>query len=386
MPEYVNPPFVIDPSSIEQGMYDYIQTVFPDWEPRDAHAIKIVSEAFAEQISDLMRIATDVPPAIFRYFGRLIGVIPIEAQAAVGSTTWTMIDNAGYLIPEGTGVRFLVGGGNYEAFVTTDDVVVPGGSTTTAIGEVPIRAVNEGVTASGLNTAPELTDVLDYILSVSLVGSTSGGSDAETDDQYLTRLSDRLTLLADHPVIPDDFITYTNTIPGVARSLALDGYNPATGTFNNDKMITMVAIDSSGLGVPGPTKTAILALLTAAREVNFDPHVIDPTYTVVTIVSSVKALPGFDLVDLKARVEAAVDAYINPGVWGLNIQGDDTIWVLENKVRFTNIVTVIENVAGVNYIVPGTLLINGAAADFTLTGVAPLPDLASTVTITSVAA
>ena len=50
----------------------------------------------------------------------------------------------------------------------------------------------------------------------------------------------------------------------------------------------------------------------------------------------------------------------------------------------SEIVAAIENVSGVDYIVPGTLTINGAATDFTLSGNAPMPGPVNVATVTAV--
>lgn len=385
MTEYINPPFDIDPSTLEQEMMDYLLSVFPSLELRDPHVIKIVNEAYAAAVSELMTLATDVPATIFRYFGRLVGINPDDGNEATGNLTVTSIDTNGpYTIPDSTGFRIPFGS-DFRLFTTVGDVTIPNGSSTTAVGGVVIRAIDIGEDYNSLGPGVQLTDVLDFVNTVTNVGTTTGGSSQETDEEYLGRLSARLTLLADHPVTPDDFVTYTNSVEGVTRSLALDGYNPTNDTFNNDKMITMAAVDAAGNAVSPTVKTNILALLTAAREVNFDPRVIDPTYTVVNIVCSVKALPGYDLTDLDTRVTAAVLAYVSPIEWGVSLTGDQTSWVFEDKVRFTNVVAEIENVAGVNYIVSGTLTINGVAGDLTLSGRAPMPSVSSTANITVVA-
>jgi len=383
MADYVNPQFESDPLTIEQDIYTYIQSVFPMWDPKPTSQVKVLSESYAAAVSELIRMATDVPPEIFRYFGTLVGIPPNEASPASGAVNFTAIDTLGHTIPAGTGLELPKSDGTTEPFLTTADGVIPAGSTT--VTGVPIIAMNDGISGSGLTGPASLVDVFDFLDPVVVLSAaTTGGDDEETIDDYLDRLSGRLTLLADHPILPDDFVTYSLSVEGVARAMALDGYNPATGTFGNDKMISIVAVDDAGIGVPSGIKTQVQTMLQAAREVNFVVNVIDPTYTVVTIVCQVKAEPNVDLADLETRVEAALLDYLDPKNWGRLGSGDASSFRVESKVRYTNIVAAIENVSGVDYIVPGTLTINGAATDFTLSGNAPMPGPVNVATVTAV--
>lgn len=383
MADYVNPQFEAEPFTIEQAVYDYIQSVFPDFAPKEPHLVTILTEAYAQQVAELMRLATDVPPEIFKYFGRLVGIEPIAPAYASALTTWTMVDDAGYVIPEGTAVRFFIGGDEYAAFVTEEPVVVPQGDTVTGAGAVVLRALEEGTRSTDLATPPELVDLLDYVESVDLVGSTAGGVDAEDIDDYLDRLATRLRLLADRPIIPRDFEIFTQNMAGVSRALALDLYDPVTDTYNNDKMLSIAALGADGDSVTDPLKTEISDAIAAVREVNFQINMIDVNTTAITIGATVVTYAGVDVAEVEAAVDAALTDYLHPLNWGRPIDEESNLdWVLDDKVRLYEVAAVINSVASVNYIEAGSLTINGVAGDLTMTGAVPMPAKNPTLNIT----
>jgi hypothetical protein len=383
MADYVAVQFEAEPFNIEQAVYDYIQSVFPEWSPKNASLAVVLTEAFAQQVAELMRLATDVPPEIWLYYGRLVGITPDAAVAATAYTTWTMIDNAGYTIPSGTTLRLLIGGDEYAAFETVDDFVVPNGDLATPAGAIQIRALEEGVRSNNLDTTPELLNILDYVEGITLTGPTTGGVDEEDIDTYLDRLARRLQLMADRPILPRDFEIYTTSVfTGIARALAIDGYNPADATFGNEKMIAIAALDTSGTPIDAPTKAAVQAQLEAVREVNFVVNMIDPTFTDLTIDTTVRAYEGFSAAQIIANVQAAVGLFLNPLQFGQPDYGDAPVeWLRDNMVRYLDMAAVIRNRAdGVNYI--EDLQINGGVADVALAGVAPLPDATPTINVT----
>lgn len=387
MADYVSVAIDQDPTEIEDSIYTYIQSWYPDWTPKEPHLAVVLSEAFAQEVADARYQMSDVPPAIFRYFGRLVGVVPTEAAPAIAFTTWTALDNLGHTIPAGTSVRIQIQGDDYMTFSTAVDVVIPVGNTTTAPGEVQLIADEDGTLGNGLTAQPELLTVLEYIdpNGITLVGSTDEGEDDEDDDTYLNRLSARLQLLADRPILPRDFEIYvTTTLIGVDRALCLNLYDPANNLYNNERTVTMVGLDENGVGVSGPVKTQMQQLLDAAREVNFVVKTMDPTTTAVTISATVRAYVGWNSADVEANVEAAITSYLSGKTWGQPTFGEDRRWVKEGweKVRYLEIATIINNVEGVNYIEGGITINGNLNTDLVLAGEAPLPAPNPTVTIT----
>lgn len=228
---YIRFPIETDPETLVQDIYDYIRSFAPQWVPSDGNLDVWIIRAIIAKVAENRDLASDVQDSIFRYFGAvLMGIPPLDATQAVGTSTWTMINNAGYTIPAGTNVSISDGHGGSFPFYTVADVVVAPGSTTTSVGGVTLRALNPGIDSTGLGgmgTAITLIDIHDFIASAVLTASTAGGSDAETDATYLDRLVRRLQRLSQRPILPQDFADAAlQASTEAARAVAIDLYSP----------------------------------------------------------------------------------------------------------------------------------------------------------------
>jgi hypothetical protein len=182
----------------------------------------------AAKAAEVRDLASDVPDSIFGFFGSsLMAIPPIDAVPASADTTWHTLDTLGHTIPLGTYVGIRNTAGDLIAFQTVADVIIAPGDNVTATGGVSIRAVDGGIGGNGLSNVPELIDVLDWVTTIDISAPTGGGVDAETNDDYLNRLTKRLQLLSQVPIIPSDFaLAAGEADPGVFRAIGIDGYNP----------------------------------------------------------------------------------------------------------------------------------------------------------------
>lgn len=246
--QYILFPIETEPEDLLAAAIARIQLAFPGWQPRDGELDIVILEAVAAMAADVRDIASQVPNAIFRYFGSsLLGLSPVDAAPATVASTWTATDTAGHTVPAGTQVVIRDSTGIAWPFYVLTDVVIPFGSSVTAAGAVTLVAVTPGTDSSGLGTvgsAVQLLDVLSWVSAVVQTGSTSGGVDAELDSAYLNRLRRKLQLLSPRPILAPDFATLALDIPGVQRATAIDNYNPLHNllTANEASMET----DASG--------------------------------------------------------------------------------------------------------------------------------------------
>lgn len=373
-------PVETDIRKVIDNALDYMIANIPGWLPSDAHVETWLIQTFGRLSLYRANVDALVSLAIFRYFGRsVLQLPPVDSARATTATTWTFIDDQGYTVPAGTKVGFRVAGDQLIPFsVDTAVTVAPGLDTTPS--PVPIRALDGGDAGNGLSGTVELIDTLAFVDTITTVAATSGGADPETDDEYLARLAEELSIAAPRPIIPSDFEVMARRIPGVHRALAIDGYNPDDDTFDNERMVAVAVVDEDGSTVGSTVKDAVDELLQRRREINFVVNVIDPDFTDITVVFTASALPGYDTGILEAAVVAALDDYLSPGKWG---GGDERppAWRYRTHVRYLEIATVINNVPGVDEI--SALTVNGGTVDIELVGVAPLPNpLNNTGTIT----
>lgn len=378
---YVSVPIETNPNALAQLAFVRLQQRFPDWTPQDAQLATWVISVIALQAAEVRDVASDVPAAIFRYFGKsLLNLPPIDAAPAATSVTVTMKDNAGYTLPAGSLVAGLRDpNGILRGFQNTIDIVIPPGNTATPAGGVSLTALEEGADASGLGnngSILELVTSLERVASVVATVTSSGGTDVESDDNYLIRLAADLQLQAPRPILPRDFAIFAKNISGVGRALALDGYDAVAATSNNARTITVAVADVNGLSVAGSVKTAVQAYLQASREVNFLVYVIDPSYTTIDVQWDVTMWPGYVDATVRANISAKLQAYLNPNRWGQPPFGSVDEWLQSAIVKVNDVLVTIGNADGVKD-VNSCLIRTGAGAyayaDIALSGPAPFP-------------
>jgi len=355
---YISYPIESNPQLLLAAAYAYIQDRSPAWAPHDANLDTWILQAVASQASDLRELATDVPDAIFRYFGAtILGIPPQDATTAIVTSTWTAIDVLGHLIPGGTLVGIRDNAGVLRGFRTLNDISIIPGLSMTDEGEVTLIADEAGLASDGIggeDIEAEIIDPLEFVNTVILNGLTAGGADAEGLDDYTTRLSEYMRGLSTRPITAEDWSRFIINYPGVYRGLALDGYNPADDTYFNDKYVTLVGLDQFGLDLPTLVKQDLDDYAQSQREVNFIVEVIDASRTVIDVQFEAKCISRFSTTLVESDAIANVTAYLSPATWGIDpsiiTSGAATSWIETQFVRYNNVLQVIENTQGIDYV------------------------------------
>lgn len=377
MVNYIHVPIETDEDATAAAAFDYLVGQFIGWTPSAGQLDVWIIMAVARMAADLKDLASDVSTDIFRYFGPLVGVTPFDEIPATALTNWVLSNNLGRTIPQGTRVGILDANLDSHEFTVSQDVVVPPG--TALANNVPITSSVAGTISNAIGIAGAQEIPLDgesWITTITLVAPSSGGQDAEDDDTYLNRLADTLRTMSPRPIIPNDFAILARDIAGVGRAAALDGYNPATTTFGNERMVAVAVTDAAGVAVSGAIKAAVDTYLQSLREVNFIVNVIDPTYTTIDLQYDVNAWPGYDFPSLQTDIAAAVTAFLSPKTWGTPPGGDPHTWYNRPNVKINDLISAIGAVLGVkdvNTVTIRTGVAAYAAADIVLAGAAVLP-------------
>lgn len=374
--DYITLDVDTEPDDLALLAYEYMQSVVPGWDPAIADTEVWLIEALARIASDIRDATGAVPPAIFRAFGSLAGIPPIEAVAAEAVVTITVVDTVGYTIPVDTQIGIRDDAGTLHAFTTVDEVVVDPGDTT--VTDVALVAALEGADPNGANTSAEMIDALAYVASVTVTTAPVDGTDAESNEEFLNRLSSELRLLAPRPILPDDFAVLARRIDGIERATAIDLYNPGDDTYDNERTVTVAVHGPAGVAASSGSKLAVDALLQSMREVNFVVHVMDPTYATIDVTFEIIVADGWNEADTVTRSEAAIAEALDPARWGSGETGTGESPTWENTVivRRLDLVGALYAVDGVAHVTALTLAENPDAlgtADVTMTGAAALP-------------
>lgn len=358
---FINIEIDSDPVSLRETVYEQIKTMFPEWNPAKAVLDKWIIDGCAQIGADLGDIAGFVPEEILRQFGETIYKVPaLEAEPAVATVTIVIIDKAGHpSIPAGTQMMLTMPNGEKAAFKTRAVQEVPVGSN--EIKGVLIEAVELGTEQNQLAGNPQMLDSVSYIKEVIQTSEhTSGGRDAETPSEYLDRLTTKLELLSTAPILPEDYAKLARAF-GMYRAIAVDGYEPTGEKENQERTVAVSAVDEEGEKWTVLKKEEFKAEAEALREVNFVVNVFDPTYTEVNAKVKVKALAGFDKVRVKELCEEALKQYLEPKNWA-NTTTEPRLWRQNTVVRQTELIWLVNNVPGVDYIEGTVELSKGAGA------------------------
>lgn len=258
--EYLQPPLEQNPSALLQTFNEAMEVAFPGWAPTSASLSARLAGAGAQVAAQVMEAASDGATSLFRYFGaNIAGLPPHEGLAASGLATWVLTDTLGHTIPVGTVVVWVDGFGNRWGLETlAETVVAPGSKEAVAVS---MRATAIGTGSNGLSgSAVELSSPLAFVASITLPSPTNGGSEAESDSTYLSRLVEENTTLSPTPITPRDFNTILTSKSGVGRAFTLRGFNPAgtvahAGTTVSTTEITALTTAVTEQLVPGTVVT-----------------------------------------------------------------------------------------------------------------------------------
>jgi uncharacterized phage protein gp47/JayE len=262
---YVDYPLIVDPEQLVQQALAQLRAA-TGAPLNETHPLVALLEAVIYRNAETRVITADVARAIYRDHGRKIyGIVPVEAASATAESTWTAADDAGYTIPAGTLVTYATSGDRRIALRTLEETVIPPGSTQ-ATG-VELEAVIVGSHANGLATGPvAVVEQFATTFTVVTTTVTAGGVDAESDAEYVDRLTAEIRAASTGGlVLPLDYETAARRVAGVHRALVIDLYAPGrvltdAATTNTDATVTSatgaftdadIGRSVTGTGIPG---------------------------------------------------------------------------------------------------------------------------------------
>lgn len=374
---YVDYPVTVDPAAIVAQVLTDLRTA-TGAALNEGHPLVAAVEAIAARIAETRIVQADVAEAALRDYGqKIFGLAAVDAEPATMTTTWTMVDTAGYTIPSGTRIAYPITGDTAVAFEVIDAFTVNPGSSTAA--GVEVQAVVAGTDANGLTAATlQPIDQLSGVASVVSTATSSGGVDAETAAEYLARLTDRLRLSSDAAIVADDFATFAVQMAGVGRARAIAGYDAVNELEDQPGHVTVFATDDDGDPLASGAKDDLEDYLAddELRLVNTIVHIADADYIPLAVVFTATAAVGYDPATVEAEAEAVVAAALDKATW--RATGQDGNWTSDTVVRYFDVASLLTstNVAGLYRL--DSLTLNGGVVDVDLAAsgsLAPLPDV-----------
>lgn len=382
-PPYIEIPVEINAETLVEEVFADLELQIAGWEPESGNLEVFLTRAIVYRlIQPLAQLCADVPAEIFDRWGEeILELTRHEATSATITSTWTMVDNAGHKIPAGTEVGLTRPGDDPVGFRTVFEVEVPAGETTTEPGEVVLEAIDPGEEGNDLEDEASLEDALGFVDSIALVGKSTNGSDLEDAFEYLGRLRETTKTLSPRPVTAEDVAILARNITGIGRSTAIDNYNAETEEDEQERTTTVaVTGPDGGSAASAEAKAAVAADFEAKREANYIFFVIDPTYNGFDVACKIEPMAGFDKATVAANVKAAIEDWLSPSRHGQQPPGDEKSWVNDNKKRYQDLVTVVNNVEGMDFYTELKFALEGdpkEEKDVEMDGVAPLPEPAT---------
>lgn len=350
-----------DPQATFDAMLATVQAALPTWDARNGALETVLLEAFATGAADVIYALNRLPGRIEEDILALYDVARYAGARATGNAviTWDTSRTATVT----AGLRFAVPDSDIELEVTT---------TTTGTGStltVPVRATAPGSEPNGIasGAALDVLDAIPFAVSVALSGTLTGGADPETDAAYIERASTRLARVTSSLVVPDHFTAYALENPAVKRAKVYDLWDGVTPLSTSDLGYVTVAVYGSQAQVASGTRDTIETEMGERAASMITPVVIGATLTTINIAATVVALAGYDTNEVRDACEAAVRAYVNTDRWP---------W--DGSLVDTQIIDVLADVPGVDYVSSGTVTPSGTTTITTPAGLAT----AGTVTIT----
>jgi hypothetical protein len=436
-------PVETDPDAVTARLLDAIKTRIPEWTAAEGDPVTVLAEEIGRETANLRVLARDAAAVAVAGIGTSVhGVPEIAARTATMSVRLTLT-GPGATVPAGftvvgrttasLDVAFTLAAGATGDAAGIADVTMtaaqPGaGSNGVPVGTLtPITATSTVVSAAALapssggldaeslgaylerltahlsilrpggvraddlavlaRTVPGVhralgVDLLDPGRTVT-DGVTTAASTTVTSATAAFTATDVGRTIAGGSIPAGATITAVGSATSVTISAAATASATAVTLTLGDitdrpKTVTVVPVDEAGQPVPGFIADEVRRLMESVREVNFIVRIGVPTYTPVHVVFTAVAETGVDPADAQAAVHAAATEFLDPARWAEGDDPDLPVWKPLATVRYLELTRTLGSAPGVAFL--SDLTVNGARADFTLAGYAPLPAPTSGVT------
>lgn len=322
-----------DPQAIFDAALVKFTELAPTARPRNGSVEAILLEAVATATADGI-YATNrfITKAVEGILG-LYGVPRFAGASAAGTVTLTLDGSRNLTVTAGQ--RLLEPSTGLVLVVTTDTSVISSSSIALPVHTADPGGAGNAITAG---TPIDLLDAIPYVVSAAVTTGFTGGADAESDTSYIDRASTVLARVTSSLVLPVHFIAYALEDTRVGRATVIDLYYPGGTIGANLGHLTVYTYGYSAqlsAGVEEELRVAMQARCAAMITV----HVADASIVTQAVTYTCHALPGYSTIAVRDAVNAAIGAWMSPNAW---TWGDD--------IRQTDIIALIADVAGVDYV------------------------------------
>ena len=330
-----------DLQAIFDAAMTYAKNNLPDWNAKETNTEVVILEALALMVSESVFAINRLPDTMLEILLKLFGLTRSAGTFPTFTATLTIQSGAALpvTIPAGFEVIYDLGDGlDFAVFSLDSDVTISSGTTGSGTFTGNLRTARYNNIPS--NTAFTIINPLYYLTSVVTSTGISGGTGAETDTEYFQRTTARLARLSETLVVPRHFSNYAIEKSYVTTAATVDLYNHPTGAPGSDYGHVAVFVFGDNARVSSSDQTTLQSELADRSLASVTPSVNDPDrLAVVGVHGTVVRTAAATSATVETSIDSALDAYYSPSAWP---------W--SKNLRWTNLVSLIENVAGVDFI------------------------------------
>jgi hypothetical protein len=351
-----------DPVQLMNEILGAARGLLPNWRPEAGQIETVLSEAFAIRSASLANSINRVPAATTEVLLQLFGLTRSDGTKATATLTITFTDSDSFERTLDAGTEFLfvdaVTGISYSFALDSSFTLNGPLSGTAAVSAVDVGSAYN-VAASGKNLTL-ISASATFFESAVFSTNASGGTDAETDDEYFDRGVNLLASYTSAATTATQIKYYVGANKSYAKRVEVfnrrryrDRDTTADDYGTHDGAV-LVAIAST---VSNPASAAAEVVVTSSNLADLHSSLADrtPSGLIVDVMSaelaevdvtaSVVKKSGFAGSDVSTAIQTALKAYLNANTWNWST----------NTVRRNEVIALIDSVDGVDYVASLTM-------------------------------
>ena len=352
-------PFDTSVSNILEESLTQAKALLPQWTPRVGQIETTMMEATAYQTANLSNAANRLPGSTVETLLKLYGVERSDGVKATATVDIVFTDTLGHTIPANTPFAYIPSGGTTYVYMLDADATVASGSSSLSAVAVTAQGVGIGHNTPSNGSALQILATIPYVLTVVLASKPLGGLDSETDSVYFTRAINTLSGYSSTLATESQLRSYVlaNYVASVYRAKAYNmrryadrnvvtSGNAAAGTHTGYVLLSVAGENTNGYGrsVEDATvaandiatiNTDIISRVQSGLIVEIHNAELVGVGVTCEVYKHTAAASG----TVNGDVQTAVEAYLDSDKWDWN-----------RVVRVNEIISLLDNVTGVDYV------------------------------------
>jgi len=355
-----------DPVNVLNSMLTSARGTLPNWIPQVGQIELALAESFATRSSELAGGINRLPSATTEVLLQLFGLTRSNGDKASATLTITFTDSdtVARSLPADTQFLYTNTANNTSYIFSLDSAFSLDGALS-GTATVSAQAVGSAYNISADGASLSLLTSSSFFASATFSVSPSGGSNAESDSEYFDR---GINLLASYTsastsasqikyYVSANKASYVNRVEVYNRRRYRDRNTLATSYATHDGSVLVAVAQTVStpasatleLPVPNSKLSDLYTSLSERVPTGLSVDVMSAELASINVTAAVVMKSGETASTVKANIETALKAYLNPNAWDWSQQ----------HVRRNEIISIIDAVSGVDYV--NTLTMDGTS-------------------------